>query len=460
MTSILQLALPAALAAYCIARAVKRPIFLLGIPFLQVMRESVFFGGLRPFWMPGRLGPNGAILLWLVLAWTWSVLRSRSYGRSREMAEVRDRPRILPEEYLLLALAALVLGKLVWSGPGPVDTSTLMDQFAPWALLLVGYCLVRGVVSRSTSKDVGAFVLAVAIVTGIGSLLFILHQGLRLPIYSVTEYMVFAFKGRELSRTFVIIPPFLFIALAVGYAKRSWDPVAILLVGMSWVAVVVSYTRSLLLAAAAVSIVLLTLRALKDRRGGALLRRLSMIGVVGSCVVVTILLVLPTSTDYFLSRAETLTSVSTAANDENVAGRQARLSTVTSAVSDRFFFVGAPFGEKGSLDQQVSSWTADSAWVAVVYRTGFVGTALVVGTFVLFGIRACGMFWRSSGTTAFLGAVYVGGITASLVVSFASWTFLDPSFYAMGFWLFAFVAGGANFPPARPSPRIPETAAR
>jgi hypothetical protein len=439
-----RLILPAGLAAYFVYKAARRPIFLLGIPFLQVMQVSVFFGALRPFWTPARLGTNGLILLWLVLAWAWTVHRSRARRLSPGPAEGLQRARLLPEDFLLLALATLVLSKLLWSGGGSADTRTLLGQFAPWAFLLTGYWLIRGVVRRSSLEDVATFLFAIAIATTVGSLLFILHQGLRVPIYNVTEFLVFSFQGQVLSRTFIILPPFLFVALAVGYARRSWDAVSIALVSITWVAIVVSYTRSLLLAAAAVTVVVLALRAFWERRGSLLVRRVFTIGAISALVVVTVVVALPTPVDYFVSRVVTLRSISIAANEGNFVSRQSSLSDVASQVAGRYFFVGAPFGEDDSLTDQVTKWASNTMWVPLVYQTGFIGVALVLGMFVLFGLRGCRLFWRSNETAQFLGAVFVSGIVALFLVSVASWTFLDPSSYAMGFWLFAFIAGAAN----------------
>lgn len=444
MIDAFRLILPAGLAAYFIYQAARRPIFLLGIPFLQVMRVSVFFGDLRPFWVPARLGANGLMLLWLVLAWAWTVHRSRARKRSPGLSENARHARLLPEEFLLLALATLVLGKLVWSGVGPADTQTLLGQFAPWAFLLSGYWLIRGVVMRSSLQDVAAFLFAIAIVTTMGSLLFILHQGLRVPIYNVTEFLVFSFQGQVLSRTFIILPPFLFVALAAGYARRSWDAATIALVGITGVAIVVSYTRSMLLAAAAVTLVVLALRAFWEKRGSALLRRVFTIAAIAAIAVVAIVVAVPTSADYFVSRVVTLRSISTAANEPNFLSRQSSLSDVASQVAERYFFAGAPFGEDDSLTDEVTKWASNTMWVPLVYQTGFIGVALVLGMFVLFGLRGCRLFWRSNETAQFLGAVFIGGIVALFLVSVASWTFLDPSSYAMGFWLFAFIAGAAN----------------
>jgi hypothetical protein len=47
---LVRLALPAALALWFIWKARRNGLFLLGIPVLMVMKGSVFFQNLTPFW--------------------------------------------------------------------------------------------------------------------------------------------------------------------------------------------------------------------------------------------------------------------------------------------------------------------------------------------------------------------------------------------------------------------------
>jgi hypothetical protein len=445
MIAVLSFLLPAALAVYCIYQAVKRPIFLLGIPFLQVMRESIFFGTMEPFWVPGRFGTNGPVLIWVALAWAWSAFRSKTASPLSAPLR-RSRPgRVFPEEYLLAALAALALGKLYWAAVGPADTSTLLGQFAPWALLIVGYWFVREAVRCSRSEDVAALLLFVAVATGIASVLFILHQALRVPIYHVPEYLLFTFRGQVLSRTYLIMSPFLLLALIVGLARRSWSVGTIVLIFVSLVAVVVSYTRNLILAAAAVILVVLAARLLKERRAGGFLRRLSTIGAVVALTVIVLLVALPTPTGYFLSRMGSLTGASTVAQDQNLLVRQSDLRTVTSTLweSDQAV-VGAPFGVADDMSRQVAIWIPDSTWVGVEYWTGFLGVAIVAGMFLLYGMRAWRLFMRSHGTTEFLGLAFLAAVVATFINSLTGWSVLDSFTYPMGFWLFAFIAGEAT----------------
>ncbi len=444
MIAMAGLALAAVLALYFIYQAGRRPLFLFGIPFLQVMRESVFFSAAKPFWIPGRWGPNYNILIWMFVAWAWCVYRSREQARSTSLGPRSRSAGLLPEDCLVLALAALALGKVVWASLGPADTAPLLSQFAPWALLPVGYLLLRGAVRRSSSEDVAALLRAVAVVTGIGAVLFILHQGLQLHIYDQPEYAVFTFAGQEMSRSFWFMPPFLLLPLATGLAKWSWSVLSIALVICTLIAVVVSYTRVLFLGAVVVVVVLLAVRLWKERRGGAVLRRLSTTGAILGVAVVVLLVVVPTPTSYFVERVASLIHPSTVAEDPNVQIRQERLVTLEEAVSDRYGLAGAPFGVSDDLSPDIYSWTSDSTWVGVLYWTGFAGIALIGAMFVLFVLRAFKLFLRSTGTREFLGAVFLALLVAMLATTFASWTFLQPWSYAMGFWLFALIAGEAG----------------
>jgi hypothetical protein len=442
MTTVLTLVLPATLGIYCIWRAVKRPIFLLGIPFLQVMGESVFFGNIKPFWVPGSFGGNYPILLWVALAWAWSVYGSKGKW-SNAGWQIRRSGRLLPEESLLMALAVLVFAKLLWSDGGHAGTQMLLEQFAPWGLLLVGYWLVRGVVCRASSEDTAALLLFVAMATGIGSALFILHQGLRVPIYQGTEYRVFTYEGQELSRTFWFMPPFLLFALGFALARRSWSVGTIALTVLTIVAVVVSYTRSLVLAAAAAAVTALGLRLLKERRPGLLARRVSVLGAVLAVTVVVLSLALPGPTSYFLSRVATLTNASVVTEDPTALSRQSDLLAVGEVVSDRYALVGAPFGAVDDMTQEATEYP-DSTWVGVLYWTGYLGAAVLAALFVLFTLRAIRLFLGSRDTTEMLGAAYAASMVAVFVTTFSDWTFLHESRYAMGLWLFAFIAGEAT----------------
>jgi hypothetical protein len=444
MISMLRLLLPIALVAYCVCRASRHPIFLFGIPFLQVMQHSLFLDKVKLFWVPGRWDDSYHVLVWMLLAWVWCVYASAEKERPFWLASRRPLASRLPEEYLVLALAILVLGKLMWAAGGRADTNTMLSQFGTWAMLPVGYWLLRSAVLRSSPEDVAALLRAIAVATGIGSALFILHQGLGIHIYDTPEHSVVVFGGKLLTRTFWFMPPFLALPLAMAFARRSWNALGISFGVLTFVAVVVSYTRIYLLEAVAVLAALLALHLFKERRVSALVRRLSMLGAVLAFVLLILLVALPTSTNYFLSRMATLTSASRTVEDPDVQVRQARLGMLAETVSSRYMLAGAPFGASDEFTASVDSWTSDSTWVGVLYWTGYAGVALVGGMFVLFALRAFVLFLRLEGTAEFLGAVLFASIVGMFVATFASWTFLREWGHPLGFWLFAFVAGEAE----------------
>jgi hypothetical protein len=326
-------------------------------------------------------------------------------------------------------------------------SQVVLGQFAPWGLLLAGYFFVRGAVRRSSSEDVAALLLAVAAATGIASVLFILHQGLGITIYSTKAYQIISFEGQKLTRTYWFMSPFLLVTLAVGTtlivggATGRRRIAALVLASVSLVAVLISYTRNYVLAAVAVVAVLVLLRWLKERRLDVLVRRSIPIAAVVACVATVLVLAMPGPTGYLMQRMASVTHASTVAGDQNLLVRQSDMTTVGSAVYEHYPLVGAPFGVTDDFSGRVADWIPDSTWVGVLYWTGFVGLAIVLAMFVLFGLRALSLFLRTSGSTEFLAAVLVAGIVALFVNSLTGWSFLDESVYAMGFWLFAFVAG-------------------
>jgi hypothetical protein len=447
MIGALSLLLPVALAVYFLYRSLRQPIFLLGIPFLQVMARSVFFWEVRPFRMPVALGTNGVILMWMVVAWAWCYLRTREHEAEVKKAAPQAHRRILPEEYLLVALAVLVVGKLLWGSLVAPDTDALLGQFAPWGLLLAGYVIVRGVVRRSDSRDVQSFVVSIAVVTTIASVLFILHQGLGLHIYDTPAYQHIVYQGQVLTRTYWFMSPFLLVALAAGVAlalsgspdRSRLLPAAIVVVTL--VSLLISYTRNYVLAGAAVVACLILLRWFKERSVDVIVKRSLVIGAILACAAVILVIAMPGPLGYLMERMATFAVPSSITSDENLLVRQNDLRVVGSAVYRDYAAWGAPFGNADLISEAVSRWTPDSTWVGVLYWTGYAGATLILIVFALYAARVYRLFIRGSGAEEFLGAVLFAGIVAMFVSSLTGWSFLDESVYAMGFWLFAFVAG-------------------
>ena len=202
-----------------------------------------------------------------------------------------------------------------------------------------------------------------------------------------------------LTRTFCFYPPILILGLCVTVARSSWSLANVGLVLLFLVTVIVSYTRSEFLVAAAVIFIVLGSRLFKERRPSLFLQRLSTIATVVALVAVIMLVALPTQASYFLSRMASVTHASTIVGDQDLLARQVGLRTVTSGVWDSSHAVtGSPFGGSEDVAAQVNMWTADTTWVGVIYWMGLLGVLLIGAMFICYGLRALGLFLHSEET--------------------------------------------------------------
>ena len=192
----LLLLLPLAAVAYFVWQSTRSRIFLLGIPFLQFFRESVFFESLRPFWIPGRFSTVVITMLWLVVV--WAVCTDRLLPARRRAAEERVPPfgpRPLPEELLLVALAVVLALSVVATAIRNNDLSSAVGEASGVVFMLLGYLLVRGIVCHSDRTEVMRFIQAIVVVNTVAAALFIIHQGLHIQIYSAEEYFDDGLQG-------------------------------------------------------------------------------------------------------------------------------------------------------------------------------------------------------------------------------------------------------------------------
>jgi hypothetical protein len=303
--STLLLLFPLAALAYFVWQSTKSRIFLLGIPFLMYFRQSVFFEDVRLFWVPGRFDRVTLSMLWLVVVWAvcTGVLLPASRRKGGERRSPFG-PRMLPEELLLVALAVVLgLGVLVTSVEHGDVTSTL-GEASGVGFMLLGYLLVRGIVCHSSRRDVVRFIDAIVVVNTVAAALFVIHQGLHIQIYSASEYFQTVFQGQVITRTFSFMSPFLFLALAVSLAKRKWTVWTYAIIAVNLAAIWVSYTRTMLAQAAVAAIIAVVARLFMAGQGGVAVRRAVAIAVVVVSLGVVVVTLLPTESNYFVSRIQ------------------------------------------------------------------------------------------------------------------------------------------------------------
>ena len=88
----------------------------------------------------------------------------------------------------------------------------------------------------------------------------------------------------------------------------------------------------------------------------------------------------------------------------------------------------------------VNEWTADTAWVAVLFRLGLVGIALIAVMHYQFFVASLKLATSKTGEAEVLGWLFVLMLPALIMQGGVSWAFMDPDRYTLGFWYLAFLA--------------------
>ena len=133
---------------------------------------------------------------------------------------------------------------------------------------------------RASRRDTLDFIKSLVLVNTLAALLFILHQGLHLPVYLVTEYQTITFMGQRITRSFYFMPQLLSLAIAYVFARRTWSVFWVGVVLVTLAALWVSYTRSLLVIAVAELLVVLGVRLLKAQQAHLVVRRVGTLAAI------------------------------------------------------------------------------------------------------------------------------------------------------------------------------------
>jgi O-antigen ligase len=450
MTQAVQLAVPWALLVAFLACAVKWRIFFLGIPFLMFMGESVFFETMRVFRTPGRLDMYVLLLLWLLVAWalgTGRLLPNRASPGQPSFAAARRRS-FLPEELAIVALGALVVGHIVVDSLATADFAGAVGRGLGMLFMIVGYFLIRDIVGHATRREAVMFLGALVLANAAAAVLFILHQGLHVTIYTGGEHSTITFGGEVITRTHYFAPRLVVLAIAFVLARRRWTLQWTLVLLITLASVLVTYTRSLLLIVIAILLITLFAREMKQPTATRLLKRVLGVVCVGIVLLWSFATFLPTESHYLESRLAGLATNPTGSQDSSLRYRSGFLSLTVAIVkrTDPVFGVGFPQPASIPSAAQVETWGADMAWITVVYRLGFAGVFVFGSLFIGFGVRALLLFMRGTGDREYLGLIFLVALVASALWSGISRAFMEPNLLPMGLWLFAFIAAEARRP--------------
>jgi hypothetical protein len=440
---------PLAAVAYFVWQATKSRIFLLGIPFLMIFRQSVFFEDVRVFWVPGRFSTVTMTMLWLIAVWAICAgVLLPGWRRSKQERQPLFGPRPLPEELVLVALAAVVAVGVLLTSLRHGDLTATLGEASGLVYMVVGYVLVRSIACHSTRAEVMRFIDAIVVVNTVAAALFVVHQGLHVRIYSSSELFQTVFQGQVITRSFSFMTPFLFLAIAVSFAKRRWTLLTYLIIAVNLAAVWVSYTRTMLAQAAAAAIIVVVARFFMAGQGGLALRRFVAIGVVVVSLAVIAVTVLPTESNFFVSRIQHALAGDSITSAGNLEVRNARLARTYELVARDDAVLGRGFlsPAQDPFYQTMVEWGWDSAWIAVLNRTGLLGAGVFAALFAAYAVRAVWLMRRDDAWSQDYGLLWFIYLVVMAIGSFIGWGFMDTTRYPMNLWFFAFVAAGALLP--------------
>ena len=442
--SVLRLAVPLALLAVFLWNAMSSPLCLLGIPFMQLMGSSVFIERLRIFTIGASLGAQVPIMVWLVFIWiVCGAIRSRSGERRRELL-TRPAFRLLPEEALLLFVGVIacvhVLREFTLSG----DMQSALGGALGFLSMIVGYFVVRDIVCSATRSEVVHFLGLVVIANTVAAALFVLHQGLHVHVYGHVEYSTVVFHGTLITRSFWFAPQLSGLSLAYVLARREWTGPWLTVLVITALSVWVSYTRTLVLIVIVAVVAALLVRETKRLDFARFLRRAIGIVAVGVAMLWVVLAALPTESAFFGQRVSELSSGLSGSGFADWNVRVNHFVSAEKAVARKDVLFGAGFPSPPSAEADtVHRWSADMAWIAVVYNLGIAGVVLFGLIFVWSGARAYRLFVARSGAGEYLELVYLITLLATFLNTLISWVFMQTDFYPMGLWFFAFMAAEA-----------------
>ena len=440
--SLIRLAIAVVLLAYFLWKARHKRIFLLGLPFLMYMGESVFFDKAKIFWMPQRLGQSTAIMVWLVVVWVVSMDLLLPQGEQRKARRLLGPPLRLPEELLLAVLAAVALVGLVSGVFRYGNLPSVLWAASGWFYLFIGYLMVRGMVAMADPGDVIDFLDTLVVINAAAAVLYIANQVLHLPLYEGSASGVLVYHGMTIVRAFAYYPQLLLLTIAMLFARPRWNWMSPLILAVNLVAIWVSYTRSWILIAALVLGVVLFVRLMKARQMHLAVRRLGSIVLLVVVAGAAVFLVLPTESSYFLNRLSATQGPGGLATESSFAARKSFIVATYDHVArvDSLLGVGFPPPGTESFSGSVARWSADTLWVPVVYYLGLVGAVLFLAVFVAYMARALLTALRFSGEVEYLGLVWLGVVAGTTVGTLVSWSVVNPDRFPLGLWPFAFLA--------------------
>lgn len=434
--------LPYLFVLYFVIKGVKSPIYLMGIPFLMFMSQSIFFEDVKLFKMPGSL-QYALMFIWLAALWIVSFFIPKENDE-----ETVHNKRLNVLDYIIFALIIISFAGLTYAFLKYTYKNDLIKEFVQLISLFLAYLIIRKWSIQNSPEILIKFLYSIVVINSIASLFYILHQGLHFGIYEAVEFSTEIFDGAEITRSFWFMPQFLPFSVAFLLVfKDRGNFLAYLLLAINLLAIFISYTRSSVVNAIIISLLYLVLKGIKSGRMGMVLRNIFLYGIVGIISLFILAQIFPANTKYFERRFTELSETSATSGPNNMQYRFIMAGIIISNIdADKKIFGMGPVTESQiPMVKAMRQTTADMVWTGVIYRWGYVGLILFVMLY-LFGLfKGYFYYMNSDSELADLALLFLLFIFSQLIESFFSWTFLSGHGLATGLWYFAMLSAVLGF---------------
>ena len=428
--------LPYLLVLFFLFKANKHPLFLLGIPFLMFMSNSIFFENAKPFHIPGSLYDQ-LIFIWLVIVW----LVSKTFSENKFRKKINNNRLSIIDYCVIFLIIISVIGLVSVIDNYYPFTTGILEEFWIEVSLFLSYFIIKNWISSNKPEVIVSFLYTLVLVNSLASILFILHQGLHFNVYLGEEYMSESFQGQEITRSFWFMPQFLFLSIAfllVFTKKYSFVSIALLLVNL--LAIIISYTISSLIIAILILIIYFVLNGLKSGKLATAIKNMIIYALLGMTGVFIMSRFMPANTNFLLSRiSEHTNSQYTEKEPNDMDVRFTNTANVISKIDrdKKLLGMGPVTEDQATKVVEMQANTADVAWSGVIFRWGFIGLALFVLIYIFSSFQAFNFFMKSEGIISDLALMLLIYIISQFIESFVSWTFLSGHGLAIGLWYFA-----------------------
>jgi hypothetical protein len=442
MIDLLRQVLPYSLIIYFIVRAFKEPLYLLGIPFMMFMNESVFFESLKIFRIPGRLQP-ALVFIWFVVFWLASII-IRFYKKSESLG---NKPKLNELDICIIGLMIVSLTGLVMTIINYSDIKGVLKEFINLTSLFLCYFIIKEWISDDKPEVIVKFFFSLVIVNTISSMLYILNQGLNINIYPKEEYVLEIFNRMQFARAFTFAPHLLTFSVAyLLIFKENRFIIYTLLLALNLLAIFITYTRSTIANTIIIFLLYFVLTGLKKRSLLLMLKNFLIYGLFGVVSFIIVLKVFPESTYYLVNRFAQVTHTKSYSEPNNMKYRFIMTERVLSKVDDKDKILGiGPVTENQvPYIPEMDQATSDLVWTGVIFRWGFVGLIVICLLYILSLIKAFKFYFKSQGIVSELTLFLLLVIISQIPESFVSWTFLSRDSYAIGFWNIAILSAIAG----------------